>query len=44
MKYAAGSRITFVRRNSMSAEELFINGPITEPLKVMVATTKAALW
>ncbi len=35
-RYAAGSRITFERRSSKTAEKLLINGPTTEPLQVMV--------
>ena len=36
-KYAAGSRITYERAGSKSAEKLLINGPTTEQLKVMVS-------
>lgn len=36
IKYFAGSRITYYRKSSRDLEILTINGPTTEPLKIMV--------
>ena len=36
IKYFAGSRITYYREKSKDLEILTINGPTTEPLKIMV--------